>query len=276
MERFEGKTAIVTGGSKGLGRTIAGRLAAEGAEVLIGGRKEDDLKQAVAELEADGGSAWWLAGDVADPAVCEGLIEAALERWGRLDVLVNNAGVFDEATFLEIELENWNFVLDVMLKAPFVLSQRAGRAMVENGGGAIVSLSSIDGHDVDGPFTSYSVAKAGLMQLTKNIAVELGDRGVRANTVSPGWALTPMVEAATDAEELEMMKNDFRRVPMKRMVMPEEVAAAVCFLASDEASGITGTDLVVDCGTIADLYILPTLESGAGGEGESPGAEEDG
>jgi meso-butanediol dehydrogenase / (S,S)-butanediol dehydrogenase / diacetyl reductase len=275
LERFKDRTAIVTGGSKGLGRTIAGRLAAEGAEVLVAGRDEDDLKRAVAELEADGGRAWSLAGDIADPVVCEGLIEAARDRWGRVDVLINNAGVFDEAPFLEIEGENWDFVLDVMLKAPFVLSQRAAKSMVENGGGAIVSLSSIDGHDVDGPFTSYSVAKAGLMQLTKNIAVELGDRGVRANTVSPGWALTPMVEAATEAAELEMMKNDFRRVPMKRMVMPEEVAAAVCFLASDEASGITGTDLVVDCGTIADLYILPTLGSGGGGtgsgDGEKPG-----
>jgi NAD(P)-dependent dehydrogenase (short-subunit alcohol dehydrogenase family) len=273
LERFKGKTAIVTGGSKGLGRTIAGRLAAEGAEVLIGGRDEDDLKRAVAELEADGGKAWSLAGDVADPVVCEGLVAAALERWGRVDVLINNAGVFDEAPFLEIERDKWDFVLDVMLKAPFVLSQRVAKSMIENGGGAIVSLSSIDGHDVDGPFTSYSVAKAGLMQLTKNIAVELGAQGVRANTVSPGWALTPMVEAATDAAELEMMKSDFKRVPMKRMVMPEEVAAAVCFLASDEASGITGTDLVVDCGTIADLYILPTLESGSGdsGGGEQAG-----
>jgi len=267
MERFEGRTAVVTGGSKGLGRTIAGRLAAEGAEVLVTGRNEEDLARAVAELEAEGAVAWSFSGDVADPRVCASLIDAALERWGRVDVLVNNAGVFDEAAFLEIEEEKWDFVLDVMLKAPFLLSQRVARSMVENGGGAIVSLSSIDGHDADGPFTSYSVAKAGLMQLTKNIAVELGARGVRANTVSPGWALTPMVEAATDAEELKTMKTDFRRVPMKRMVLPEEVAAAVCFLASEEASGITGTDLVVDCGTIADLYILPTLEGG--GEQES-------
>ena len=267
MERFKGRAAIVTGGSKGLGRTIAGRLVAEGAEVLIAGRNEDDLAGAVGELEAGGGKAFSLAGDIADPEVCTGLVDAALGRWGRVDVLVNNAGVFDEALFLDTELKNWDFVLDVMLKAPFVLSQRAARSMVENGGGAIVSLSSIDGHDVDGPYTSYSVAKAGLMQLTKNIAVELGAQGVRANTVSPGWALTPMVEAATAPEELERMKHDFKRVPMKRMVMPEEVAAAVCFLASDEASGITGTDLVVDCGTMADLYILPTLA----GEGEKGG-----
>jgi NAD(P)-dependent dehydrogenase (short-subunit alcohol dehydrogenase family) len=265
MERFENRTAIVTGGSKGLGRTIAGRLAAEGAEVLIAGRTETDLERAVAEIGANGGKAFSLAGDVAAPGFCASLVDAALERWGRIDVLVNNAGVFDEALLLEIEEKNWDFVLDVMLKAPFLLSQRAAKSMVGNGGGAIVHLASIDGHAVDGPFASYSVAKAGLMQLSKNIAVELGPEGVRSNTVSPGWALTPMAEAALDAEELKRMQGDFKRVPLRRMVTPEEVAAAVCFLASEEASGITGTDLVVDGGTIADLYILPTL----GGDADS-------
>jgi NAD(P)-dependent dehydrogenase (short-subunit alcohol dehydrogenase family) len=268
--RLDGKSAIVTGGSKGLGRTIAGRLAAEGAEVLIAGRTEEDLTRAAADIEGEGGKASWLRGDVAEPAFCASLIDSALERWGRIDVLVNNAGVFDEAPLLEIEEKNWDFVIAVMLKAPFLLSRRAARSMVERGGGAIVHLASIDGHAVDGPFASYSVAKAGLMQLSKNIAVELGAKGVRSNTVSPGWALTPMVEAATDAEELERMKHDFKRVPLQRMVRPEEVAAAVCFLASEEASGITGTDLVVDGGTIADLYILPTLE----GDGDSAAAEE--
>lgn len=268
MERFEGKAAIVTGGSKGLGRAIAGRLAAEGAEVLLAARDGEDLERAVAEIEAAGGSAWSLRGDVAETGFCERLIDAALERWGRIDVLVNNAGVFDEAPLLEIEEANWDFVLDVMLKAPFLLSRQAAKSMVEHGGGAIVSIASIDGHAVDGPFASYSVAKAGLLQLSKNIAVELGPQGVRSNTVSPGWALTPMVEAATDAEELERMKHDFKRVPLRRMVTPEEVAATVCFLASEEASGITGADLVVDGGTIADLYILPTLEGGGSGAGD--------
>ena len=271
MKRFEDKTAIVTGGSKGLGRTICGRLAAEGAEVLIAGRTEADLERAVAEVEAEGGRAYLLCGDVAAPEFCASLIDAALERWGRIDVLVNNAGVFDEAPFLEIEEKNWDFVLEVMLKAPFLLSRRAAQSMIGRGGGAIVHLASIDGHAVDGPFTSYSVAKAGLMQLSKNIAVELGPQGVRSNTVSPGWALTPMAEAALDPAELERMVGDFQRVPLRRMVTPEEVAAAVCFLASAEASGITGTDLVVDAGTIADLYILPTLE---GGDGAPPPGEQ--
>lgn len=269
MGRFIDKKAIVTGGSKGLGRAIVDRLIAEGAEALIVGRHEKDLERAISEVTDAGGTAWSLSGDVADPAFCIAVIDAAVKRWGRIDVLVNNAGVADKAEFLEIEVENWDFVLDVMLRAPFILSQRAARNMVENGGGAIVGLASIDGRAADGPFASYSVAKAALMQLTKNIAVELGPHGVRANTVSPGWARTAMVEEATEPQELERMMHSFRRVPMKRMVLPGEVASAVCYLASDEASGITGTDLVVDAGTMADLYILPTLE-----EDGSPSREE--
>ena len=257
--RFTHKKAIVTGGSKGIGLAIAERLAREGAEVLITARNVDDLRQAAAKIEGEGATVSVQDGDLADTEFCRSLIDGAAERWGQIDVLINNAGIFDEAGFLEIGLEGWRSVLDVMLQAPFLLTQRAAAVMVENGGGSVVSLSSIDGHGVDGPFTSYSVAKAGLMQLTKNIAVELGSKGVRANTVSPGWVLTDMAKAAMAPEELERMRHDFRRVPMQRMVTPEEVAAAVCFLASDEASGITGTDLVVDGGTIADLYILPTL-----------------
>lgn len=256
-QRFEDKKVVLTGGSKGLGLATTERLVAEGAQVLIASRNNDELEQAAKSIDAD--KVTYLAGDLADPAFCKALIDRAVEQWGRIDVLINNAGVFDEALFLDIELENWKFVMDVMLQAPYLLSQHAAKVMIENGGGAIVHLSSIDGHNVDGPYTSYSAAKAGLMQLSKNIAVELGAKGIRSNTVSPGWALTPMVEAASSPEELETMKTAFERVPLKRMVMPEEVASAVCYLASDDASGITGTDLIVDCGTVADLWIVPSL-----------------
>lgn len=260
MNRFEGKTAIVTGGNKGLGRETVSRLVSEGAEVLVAGRDEEELAQVVSEETANGGKVSSISGDLSDPGFCTTLIREANDRWPKIDVLINNAGVFDEALFLDTQLENWDYVMNVMLRAPYLLAQGAARTMVENGGGSIVHLSSIDGHNVDGPYTSYSVAKAGLMQLSKNIAVELGRDGVRSNTVSPGWALTPMVEAAiTDEDELNAMMNDFQRVPLKRMVFPREVASAVCYLASDDASGITGTDLVVDGGTTADLYILPTL-----------------
>jgi 3-oxoacyl-[acyl-carrier protein] reductase len=259
MPRFTDKKAIVTGGSRGLGFAIASALASEGADVMLVGRDEEALEQATREIGAAGGSSWSYRGDIAEPGTCGSVIAAALERWERIDVLVNNAGVYDEAPFLETGEDGWSFVLAVMLSAPMRLSRDAAKSMVETGGGSIVSMSSIDGHATDGPYTSYSVAKAGLMQLTRNIAVELGPKGVRANTVSPGWALTPMVESALDAEELDRMKHRFERVPLRRMVTPEEVAAAVLFLASDDASGITGADLVVDGGTMADLYILPTL-----------------
>jgi 3-oxoacyl-[acyl-carrier protein] reductase len=130
--------------------------------------------------------------------------------------------------------------------------------MVRAGGGAIVNIASIDGHGADGA-ASYGVAKAGLVHLTKNIAVELGTHGVRCNSISPGYVLTPMVESTTTPELLERMRTAFHRVPIGRTLAVEEVAAACAFLASDEASGITGIDVAVDGGTLADLHILPSL-----------------
>jgi NAD(P)-dependent dehydrogenase (short-subunit alcohol dehydrogenase family) len=133
--------------------------------------------------------------------------------------------------------------------------------MVRQRRGSIVNIASIDGRGVDGPYASYDVAKAGLLMLTRNIAVELGPLGVRCNSVSPGWVLTKMVEDATAPHILERMKSAFGRVPLGRLLTVEEVAAACVFLASDEASGITGTDLTVDGGTEADLHVLASLDS---------------
>jgi NAD(P)-dependent dehydrogenase (short-subunit alcohol dehydrogenase family) len=122
-----------------------------------------------------------------------------------------------------------------------------------------VNITSIDGRFADGPYASYSAAKAGLIQLTRNVAVELGPSGIRANTVSPGWALTEMLLETSTPEEAERMRAGFPRAPLKRLITPEEVSRAVLFLASDDAAAITGTDLVVDGGVTADAYIIPTL-----------------
>jgi NAD(P)-dependent dehydrogenase (short-subunit alcohol dehydrogenase family) len=131
--------------------------------------------------------------------------------------------------------------------------------MVKAGGGSIINMASINGRGVDGPYATYDVAKAGLIMLTKNVAVELARYGVRCNSVSPGWVLTPMVESGTDPSVLARMKRAFNRVPIGRLLTVEEVAAACLFLASDEASGITGSDLTIDGGTEADLYVLSSL-----------------
>jgi NAD(P)-dependent dehydrogenase (short-subunit alcohol dehydrogenase family) len=136
---------------------------------------------------------------------------------------------------------------------------------------SIVNICSIDGRAVDGPYASYDVAKAGLLMLTRNVAVELGPHGVRCNSVSPGWVLTPMVEAGTAPPLLAEMKQNFARVPIKRLISVDEVAAACAFLASDDASAITGTDLSVDGGTEADLYVLASLTTQiAARDGEAP------
>jgi NAD(P)-dependent dehydrogenase (short-subunit alcohol dehydrogenase family) len=258
MGRFDGKTAIVTGGSAGIGLAVAARLASEGADVLITGRRPGQLEAAVVDLTAQGARVHALAGDVSAPDAPARIVEAALSRWSRIDVLVNNAGIGNEAAFLEIDPEVWNYDLQVMLTAPFRISQRVGREMVSTGGGAIVNLASIDGHGADGA-ASYGVAKAGLIQLTRNIAVELAPHGIRCNSVSPGYVVTPMVTATTTPELLAQMRTSFDRVPLGRTLTVEEVAAACAFLASDEASGITGIDLVVDGGTLADLHIIPSL-----------------
>lgn len=260
MNRFSGKTAIITGGSRGLGRAFAERLGQERAGVLITGRTEADLETAVEELGAAGVECLSVLGDIADPAVHARIVEKAMSAWGRIDVLVNNAGFDDEAPFLEIKRENWDYLLDVMLTAPFALSQACGREMVRAGRGSIVNVTSILGHCADGEFASYGAAKSGLIGLTKWIATELAPKGVRCNSLSPGYVSTPLILESYGPRLFGQMQSDFRRVPIRRMLTTEEVASACAYLASDEASGVTGTDFVVDGGTLADGYIVAVVE----------------
>lgn len=260
MSRFQGKTAIITGGTKGLGFAFARRLGSEGAKILITARTEADLNQAVKELANDGIDAFAVTADMASPTVGADVAAAAMNRWGRIDVLVNNAGLFDEADFLDIELDRWNYVIDAMLTGPFLLAQAVARHMVSARRGSIVNISSIDGHAADGPYTSYGAAKAGLLAMTKYIAVAVGPHNVRCNSLSPGWVDTPMIADAVSPEMHNRMRHDFTRVPLRRLLTVDELAAACAFLSSDEASGVTGTDLMVDGGTMADAHIIPVAD----------------
>jgi len=260
MQRFEGKKAIITGGSLGLGRAIAERFTSEGADVMITGRDSERLNVAAEEITAlGGGQAVALAGDVADHDVPREICSTAMERFGRIDVLVNNAGIYDEVGYPDQNRENWDYVIGVLLTGPYFLAQEVGKVMIDQGSGSIINIASIDGHEADGPFPAYGAAKAGLINVTKYMAVVLGPHGVRANSISPGWVDTPMV--ASLGELYDRLKADFQRVPLKRLITPEEIAAAAAFLASDESSAITGADHLVDAGTLADAYVIPTTEA---------------
>jgi NAD(P)-dependent dehydrogenase (short-subunit alcohol dehydrogenase family) len=255
MDRFEGRTVIVTGAGRGIGRAIAQRFAAEGADIMCVGRTLELLEETVA-LSGRGIAH---AADVTVAADVDGVVTAALERWEQIDVLVNNAGIDDETPFLEMLEENWDAVVATNLKGAFLMSQRVARTMVERGGGVILHNASIDALGGDGPFASYNASKAALLGLNRTMALELAAYGIRVNAVSPGFTHTDMTEKAVGPKLMDYLTKEFDRVPMRRLVETDEVAAGFAFLASDDASAITGQNLVVDCGLTANWYILETL-----------------
>jgi NAD(P)-dependent dehydrogenase (short-subunit alcohol dehydrogenase family) len=261
LRRFEDTTVIVTGGGQGIGRAIAERFAAEGADVLVTGRRQAPLDEVVARVGEAGGKAWAHAADVGEEADVARVVAAASERWGRIDVLVNNAGIADETPFLEIDPASWDGVLRTNLRGAFLMAQAVARVQAAGGGGSIVHIASIDASGGDGPYASYNASKAALLGLNRTMALELAGHGIRVNCVSPGFTHTEMTESAVPPELMEYLTSRFARVPMRRLVTPAEIAAAVAFLASDDASAITGVDLTVDCGLTANWYILETLEA---------------
>jgi NAD(P)-dependent dehydrogenase (short-subunit alcohol dehydrogenase family) len=255
MRRFEGKTVLVTGAGRGIGRAIAIRFASEGADVLCVGRTREPLEETASLCE----SAWVTTGDVSRSDDVDRVVSEALGRWGRIDVLVNNAGIDDETPFLDMAEENWDAVIATNLKGVFLMSQRVALAMRDADGGVILHNISIDASGGDGPFASYNASKAALLGLNRTMALELAEHGIRVNGVSPGFTHTDMTEKAVGPELMQYLNGSFARVPMKRLVKPEEIAAAFAFLASDDASAITGQNLTVDCGLTANWFILETL-----------------
>lgn len=260
MGMLNGLLAVVTGAGQGIGQGIAEHLAGEGASLALMGRTEKSLKETVAKAEAAGASTVSVhVGSVSDEADVERVIDEIVRRHGKIDVLVNNAGIVDQAEFLDVRYERWLEVIGTDLNGTFLMTQRAARRMKDTGGGAVINIASIDANGWDGPQSSYVAAKAGVVGFTKNAAKDLAAHNIRVNSVSPGWTHTKMIEDFVSAEALNYMLTRFERVPMRRLVRVKEVAEAVGFLASTRASGITGIDVPVDCGTLATLHLYESL-----------------
>jgi len=251
MGRFDTTVAFVTGASTGIGRATAARLAAEGATVVAAARSLDRLEDLAAE---SGGRIAALGLDVRDSDALRAAVRASAARHGRLDVLVNCAGVSRLDPILEMDDQHWHDVLQTNLTAAFVASQEAARHMAAGGGGAIVNVASIDAFAADSPAVHYCVSKAGMVAMTRSFAHELGGLGIRTNAVAPGLTATPM----TMDESWERVTRAYEsRIPMRRPATPEEQAAVVCFLASADASYVNGETVIADGGLLSGMWYDP-------------------
>jgi len=238
--------ALVTGGSRGIGRACCLRLAQDGFHVAVNYRQgADEALAVVAEIEAAGGKAFALQGDVAQPGEAERLVQAVLAETGRLDVLVNNAGIARDNLVLRMSDEEFALVLETNLSGAFRLVRAALRPMLKQRGGRIINISSIAGMVGNPGQANYSAAKAGMLGLTRSVAKEVASRGITVNAVAPGLIDTEMSGAIKGREQL------VASIPLGRAGTPEEVAAAVAFLASPDAAYITGATLPVDGGLAA-------------------------
>jgi 3-oxoacyl-[acyl-carrier protein] reductase len=243
---LDGKVAVVTGAGRGIGKAIALKLAGAGAQVACCGRTLANVEATVAELTKAGTKAVAYAVDVADGAQVTGTCETILKDFGRVDVLVNNAGVTRDNLLLRMGEEEWDAVLDTNLKGAFHFTKTLSRAMLKQRSGRIVNISSISGLTGNAGQTNYAASKAGLIGFTKSVARELASRGITANAVAPGFIATDMTDVL-GADVHEALKA---KIPLARLGTPEEIANAVLFLASDMAAYVTGQVLTVDGGMV--------------------------
>jgi len=247
MFDLSSKAVVVTGGSGGIGRGIALRLAEAGAAVVVGyrtGRAAAD--SLVAEIEGDGGRARAVAADVTESVGADGLVAACVESFGGIDVLVNNAGAYPMASLLEMTEEAWDEMIAVNLRSTFLCTQAAARRMIDRGGGSIINIASIEAENPAPMHAHYCAAKAGVVMLTEASAGEFGSHGIRVNTVSPGLIWREGIEEAW-ADGVERWKV---AAPLGRLGTPADIANACLFLASDAAAWITGANLRVDGGVM--------------------------
>ncbi len=244
----EGKVAIVTGASSGIGRATALRLASEGAAVVVGARRQSELKTLVSEIEASGGRAVAIVGDVADESFAADMVETACLEFGGLDVGVNAAGTLGPmGPLVDLDREDWDFVLSTNLTSAFFGAKHQVPAMLHRGAGSVIFVSSFVGHTAAMPgVAAYAASKAGMIGLMKSIAVEYGAEGIRSNALLPGGTQTAMADVMADTEDMRAFVREMHA--LKRISDPTEQAEAALFLASDASSFVTGTAFLVDGG----------------------------
>ncbi len=244
---LRGKVAVVTGGARGIGRAIALRLAQEGAQVVVNYlSNQAAADEVVAHIQAQGGQAIAVRGDVSRVDQAQALVDRAKEVYGRIDILVNNAGTTRDTLIMRMTEEDWDLVIDTNLKGSFNCIKAASRLMMKQRYGRIVNVTSVAGLDGNAGQANYASAKAGLVGLTKTVAKELGSRGITCNAVAPGLVMTDL----TATLPADLVKVAIERTPLGRTGTCEDMAAAVAFLASDEAGFITGQVLAVDGGLL--------------------------
>lgn len=251
--RLKDRVALITGGTSGIGTATAIRFAKEGAKVVITGRDAERGEQVVEEIVANGGEAMFVQSNVCLADDCRDAVDRTLERFGKIDVLFNNAGVFHPKTIPDCTEEEWDETIDSSLKGAFLMSKFALPSMIERGSGSIIHTSSGWGILGGDKAAAYCAAKGGLIIMAKAMAIDHGPDGIRVNCVCPGDVLTPMLH--DDAEKRGMDWDDYAAGggdrPLGRIGTVDEIADAVLFLASDESSFVTGESLVVDGGGVA-------------------------
>lgn len=252
MFNLQGKVALVTGARRGMGRSHALALAKQGAKVVITDIDLNECELVADEMRAAGGDAHCFKLDVTNKAEVDSVFDEVIKKYGRLDILVNNAGVYIPKPFLEMSEAEWSHTIDINLKGEFLCAQRAAQEMVKNKWGRIINIASVASGQTGIGFAGgahYTASKGGIIGMTETLAIELAPHGINVNAIAPGAIDTPMMKASEMPKEA--LAGLLAGIPLRRVGRPEEVSAAVVFLASDEASYITGSTIYVDGGWLA-------------------------
>jgi NAD(P)-dependent dehydrogenase (short-subunit alcohol dehydrogenase family) len=255
---FKDKRVVITGGGTGIGKALAKEYIKNGASVIINGRRKDVLELAAHELDPTFKKIDFLVGDIKNINISQDLINKCISKFGRIDILINNAGIFAPKVFLEHTEKDFYDYIDIILKGTFFTSQFAIKEMRKKGGGSIVNIGSMWALEAieATPSSAYSAAKAGVHALTKNLAIEHAKDKIRVNAVAPAVVSTPIYESFIDKDEIEEVLESFNNFhPLGRIANPEDIVEAVLFLSSEKASFITGVVLPVDGGVTAGKHL---------------------